>query len=165
MVYFWFYNYTTIYFVQFCTSAGQNTITIIMKSDTQDQTGGPVESPASYPGQKYLNKTSRDIKAHALQNVSSVKMHCKTSDIVAIIDIDGFMVSNQFYCKELGFMTVGGDEAMSFFFDIGLRKEELSPRDLTTCEYVEDFVHKIPFDLPWDTPAIHLSNLGAIVQQ
>ena len=49
--------------------------------------------------------------------------------------------------------------------DIGLRKEELSRRDLTTCEYVEDFVHKIPFDLPWDTPAIHLSNLGAIVQQ
>ena len=26
MVYFCFYNYTTIYFVQFCTSAGQNNI-------------------------------------------------------------------------------------------------------------------------------------------
>ena len=62
-------------------------------------------------------------------------------------------------------MNVGGDEAISFFFDIGLRKEELNQRDLTTCEYVEDSVHKIPFDLPWDTPAIHLSNLGAIFQQ
>jgi hypothetical protein len=57
--------------------------------------------------------------------------YCLT-DIAAIINMDGFSVNGKFICKELGFLKVGDATAQSFFFDIGLRWRDLTPKDLRT---------------------------------
>jgi hypothetical protein len=46
-------------------------------------------------------------------------MQCK-AEIVGILDMDGFQIGNNFFCKELGVIKVGDSGASSFFFDIGL---------------------------------------------
>jgi hypothetical protein len=51
-------------------------------------------------------------------------------DIAAIIDMDGFSVNGKFLCKELGFLKVGDATAQSFFFDIGLRWRDLTPKEV-----------------------------------
>jgi hypothetical protein len=43
----------------------------------------------------------------------------------SIVDMDGFYVNGKFYCKELGLIKIGNSEPSSFFFDIGLRWNEL----------------------------------------
>ena len=48
-------------------------------------------------------------------------MSRQLSDVVAVMDMDGFTINNKFYCKELGLLRVGDNEAQSFFFDIGVR--------------------------------------------
>ena len=48
-------------------------------------------------------------------------MQCNVADIVFVIDMDGFNVKRNFFCKELGIIKFGNDEAGSFFFDTGLR--------------------------------------------
>jgi hypothetical protein len=52
-------------------------------------------------------------------------MQCK-ADIVGILDMDGFLNGKKFFCKELGVIKVGESEASSFFFDIGLHRNELN---------------------------------------
>ena len=52
------------------------------------------------------------------------------SDVVGIIDMDGFMVKGKFYCKELGLLKVGDATARSFFFDIGIRWSNLTAKDM-----------------------------------
>jgi hypothetical protein len=47
-------------------------------------------------------------------------MACKVSEIVAVIDMDGYQIQNKFLCKEMGLLKVGDTEAKSFFFDINL---------------------------------------------
>ena len=48
-------------------------------------------------------------------------MGSQLSDVVGIIDMDGFMVSGRFYCKELGMLKAGEAAARSWLFDAGLR--------------------------------------------
>ena len=38
------------------------------------------------------------------------------SDIVGILDMDGFLINKKFYCKELGLLKVGDATAHSVFF-------------------------------------------------
>ena len=85
-------------------------------------------------------------------------------DIAAIIDMDGFSVNGKFLCKELGFLKVGDATAQSFFFDIGLRWRDLTPKDLRTCKYVQTHIHKLPFGVPAGIDAIPLSALKETVR-
>lgn len=55
----------------------------------------------------------------------------------SIVDMDGFYVNGKFYCKELGLIKIGNSEPSSFFFDIGLRWNELSDKDKNTCDHVK----------------------------
>ena len=105
------------------------------------------------------------IKAHALQYISSVKMRCRKSDIVGILDMDGFQIGGNFYCKELGLVNVGSEKATSYFFDIGIRWHELTAKDRRTCGYVIRKVHKLPFGVPYGWKALPLEQLPAIVQE
>jgi hypothetical protein len=89
--------------------------------------------------------------------------YCLT-DIAAIIDMDGFSVNGKFVCKELGFLKVGDATAQSFFFDIGLRWRDLTPKDLRTCKYVQTHIHKLPFGVPAGIDAITLSALKDTVR-
>jgi hypothetical protein len=50
-----------------------------------------------------------------------ITMACKVSEIVAVIDMDGYQIQNKFLCKEMGLLKVGDTVAKSFFFDINLR--------------------------------------------
>ena len=90
--------------------------------------------------------------------------YCLT-DIAAILDMDGFSVNGKFLCKELGFLKVGDATAQSFFFDIGLRWRDLTPKDLRTCKYVQTHVHKLPFGVSAGTDAIPLSALKETVRK
>ena len=40
----------------------------------------------------------------------------KMNDVIGIIHMDGFMIERKFYCKELGVLKVGEEEASSFIF-------------------------------------------------
>ena len=43
-------------------------------------------------------------------------MACQLSNVVGIIDMDGFIISKAFYCKEIGMIIVGDAAARSVFF-------------------------------------------------
>ena len=73
-----------------------------------------------------------------------VSMACRLSDVVGIMNMDGFTVNKTFYCKEYGLLENGDATTQSSFFDLGLRWNDLSPKDRGACKYVESFVHRIP---------------------
>ena len=91
-------------------------------------------------------------------------MASRISDAVGIIDMDGFLISKRFYCKELGLMRVGDTTARSVFFDIGVRWDELSAKDKKTCGYVMRKIHKLPFGVPCGVEASEVSALENIVK-
>lgn len=77
--------------------------------------------------------------------------------------MDGFQISKKFYCKELGMLRVGEDEAFSFFFDIGLPWHSLTKQDKRTCRYVQKRIHHLPFGVPKRVKACPITSLGTIV--
>jgi hypothetical protein len=89
---------------------------------------------------------------------------CKVSEIVAVIDMDGYQIQNKFLCKEMGLLKVGDTVAKSFFFDINLRWGDLTHKDRKTCSYVQNRIHKLPFVMPRGIKAFQISELEAIVE-
>ena len=85
------------------------------------------------------------------------------NEVVAIFDMDGFLINKKFFCKELGIIRVGNVTAQSYFFDIGVKWQDLSLKDKATCKYVIQRVHKLPFGVPRGADARSLSLLGDIV--
>ena len=85
--------------------------------------------------------------------------------IIAIIDMDGFPVQNNFLCKELGILKVGEQQARSFFFDIGFHGyKQLDPKDRKTCRYVSKYIHKLPLGVPpFCKHALPLNSLETIL--
>lgn len=67
---------------------------------------------------------------------ASTAMACQLSDIVGIMDMDGFLINKRFNCKELGLMRVGDVTARSFFFYTGLHWRDLTVKERKTCQYV-----------------------------
>ena len=55
------------------------------------------------------------------------------SDVVGIIDMDGFTIEKKFYCKELGIFKMGDLAARSYFFDLGIRWSDLFAKDRKSC--------------------------------
>ena len=49
------------------------------------------------------------------------------SDVVGIIDMDGFTIEKEFYCKDFA--------AHSYFFDIGVNWLDLSAKDRKSCAH------------------------------
>ena len=90
-------------------------------------------------------------------------MACQLNDVVGIIDMDGFMINEQFYCKELGIIKLGDASARSFFFDICVQWDELSVKDKKMCQYTIRKIHKLPFGVPRGVNAKNLSALEGIV--
>ena len=70
------------------------------------------------------------------------------NDVVGIIDMDEFMIEKKFYCKELGVLKVGEEEASSFIFDMGIRWRDLTPKQQRQCMFLTRNIHKLPFGLP-----------------
>ena len=87
------------------------------------------------------------------------------SDIVAILDMDGFQIGGKFFFKELGLLKVGSKKATSYFFDISLRWDALTAKDKRTCGYVIRNIHKLPFGVPRGWKAMPLEQLPAIKLQ
>ena len=63
-------------------------------------------------------------------------MSQRLNNNVAVMDMDGFIVNKKFCCQEMGLLKVGDIAARFFFFDIGLRWKDLSPKDRRSCNYV-----------------------------
>ena len=82
-------------------------------------------------------------------------MACKLSEIVAIIDMDGYHIQGKFLCKEMDLLKVGDTEAKSFFFDINLRRGDLTHKDRK---------YKLPFGVPRGVKAFQVSELETIVE-
>ena len=59
----------------------------------------------------------------------NVIMACRLSDVVGIMNMDGFTLNKVFYCKELWLLKNGDAATRSSFFDLGLRWNDLSPKD------------------------------------
>ena len=93
-----------------------------------------------------------------------ITMACKVSEIVAVIDMDGYQIQNKFLSKEMGLLKVGDTEAKSFFFDINLRWGDLTHKDRKTCSYVQNRIHKLPLGVPRGIKAFQISELEAIVE-
>ena len=70
------------------------------------------------------------------------------------MDMDGFTINRKFYCKELALIKVRDVTAKSFFFDLGLRESDLSPKDKRTY---------LPFGVPPSVNAFKISALEANV--
>ncbi len=62
--------------------------------------------------------------------------------------MEGFLVGETFYCKELGTLKVGEEEASSFLFDIGIRWRDLTPKKQRQSMFVTKNIHKLPFGVP-----------------
>ena len=88
----------------------------------------------------------------------------KMNEIFAIIDMDGFLVRETFYCKELGTLKVGEDEASSFFFDIGIHRRDITLKEQRRSMFVTKHIHKLPFGVPRGVKAFQLTNLDTIVK-
>ena len=95
-------------------------------------------------------------------SVLSIGMSPPLSNFVGVIDMDGFMINGRFYCKEPRALRVGDAAASSFLFDIGVRWDDLTPKDRRTCRYVTQFIHKLPFGVPRRVEAFEISALGRI---
>ena len=93
-----------------------------------------------------------------------ITMACKVSEIVAVIDMDGYQIQNKFLFKEMGLLKVGDTEAKSFFFDINLQWGDLTHKDRKTCSYVQNRIHKLPLGVPLGIKAFQISELEAIVE-
>ena len=90
-------------------------------------------------------------------------MGSQLTDVVGILDMDGFMLKKRFYCKELGLIKLGDAVGRSVFFDIGVRCDDLSPKDKKTCEFTMQKIHKLPFGVPCSVKANEISELGDII--
>ena len=95
-------------------------------------------------------------------SVLSIGMSSLLSNFVGVIDMAGFMINGRFYCKEPRALRVGDAAASSFLFDIGVRWDDLTPKDRMTCRYVTQFIHKLPFGIPRRVEAFEISALGRI---
>ena len=84
-------------------------------------------------------------------------------NIIAILDMDGFVVNRHFYCQDLGVLRFGELYAESYFFDIGLRWSDLTPKDQRSCECVQTYIHQLPFDVPDGIDALPLRLLEDII--
>ena len=85
------------------------------------------------------------------------------SDVTGIIDMDGFSIGKEFYCKELGMLKVGDVAARSVFFDLGIRWSDLCAKDRKSCCYVMRNIHKLPFGVPCGVKACKITELGGII--
>ena len=103
-------------------------------------------------------------KSAPLSSIDYSKMSRQLADIVAIMDMDGYTINKKFLCKELGFLKVGDAVAQSFTFDIGIRWSDLSPKDQRSSTYVQNHIHKLPFDVPVGGEALPITSLEAIVR-
>ena len=90
-------------------------------------------------------------------------MAAQLSDVVGIIDMDGFIIRKTFYCKELGMMRIGEAVGRMFFFNIGICWSDLTPKDRKTCKYVMWNIHKLPFGVPRGVKASEICELDSIV--
>ena len=95
-----------------------------------------------------ITSISREISR---ENSREVFLQCVSeamaslSDVVGIIDMDGFTIEKEFYCKELGILKVGDFAAHSYFFDIGVNWLDLLAKDRTSCPFVMKHIHRLPF--------------------
>ena len=87
------------------------------------------------------------------------------SDVVAIIDMDGFTINKKFFCKELGIIRVGDLAAQSYFFDIGIHWRDLTAKDRKSCAYVINHVHRLSFGIPPSVKTYSISALGNIITE
>ena len=74
-----------------------------------------------------ITRTHKKIRLVWLSMHSVFSLDSKMNDVVGIIDMDGFMIEKKFYCKELGVLKVGEEEASSTF-DTGIRWRDLTPK-------------------------------------
>ena len=68
--------------------------------------------------------------------------------MVAILDMDGYHINKKFYCKEAGILEVWKYVAHSFFLDIGIQWGGLHEKEKTSCRYVMNNIHKLPWGVP-----------------
>ena len=90
-------------------------------------------------------------------------MACQLSDVVGIMDMDGFLINKRFYCEELRILKIEDAATRSLFFEIGVRWGDLTAKDSRTCEYVMHYIHKLPFGVPQDIEATEISALEGII--
>ena len=110
-----------------------------------------------------LSSRAEANKSAPLSSIDYFKMSRQLADIVAIMDMDGYTINKKFLCKELG-LKVGDAVAQSFMFDIGIRWSDLSPKDQRSSRYVQNHIHKLPFDVPVGGEAFPITSLEAIVR-
>jgi hypothetical protein len=85
-------------------------------------------------------------------------------NVVGVLDMDGFCVNEQFYCKELGVLRIGDVYAKSQFFDINMKWSELNEKVRRQCAYViRNVHHRLPFRVPDGTVAEKLCCLDSII--
>ena len=87
------------------------------------------------------------------------------NEIVGIIDMDGFTVGKNFYCKELGTLKVGEDVGCSYLFDLCIRWEDLTSKEQKHCMFLTRNIHKLPFGISRGSNPIPLANLNSIVKR
>ena len=84
-------------------------------------------------------------------------------NVMGILDMDGFYIGGRFFCKELGMWRVGDVYAKSYFFDIGIKWDELDEKAKKQCLYVIRNVHCLPFGVPKGLEAVSLECLNEII--
>jgi hypothetical protein len=63
------------------------------------------------------------------------------SNIVGIIDLDGFFVQKTFFCRELGIITHGDTYGTSFHFNTALCYEKLNEKDRIQVKFLPGHIH------------------------
>ena len=86
------------------------------------------------------------------------------NNIVGIIDMNGFPIGKKFYCKEIGMLEIGKEEALSFIFDLNIRWKDLSLKHQKECMFLTKNIHKLPFETTREVKTLQIGNLDLIVK-
>ena len=82
-----------------------------------------------------------------------------------IIDLEGFVVNNQFQTRELGYYTWQGDKGV-YFFDVTIPYRQLSQKDRGTVAYVSKCITGLPYrPNDCERPVHHQRALKGVVKQ
>lgn len=89
----------------------------------------------------YLSFTPNNINNTAFNNAAMVQHH----RITHILDLDGFILSSGFLCKELALIEVASGKLLHSKFRLDCNFEQLDAIDRKRVEYVTNYVHGITF--------------------
>jgi len=84
-------------------------------------------------------------------------------EITLIIDLEGFILSNGFIARELGWCTIRGENDSQHFYS-RVRYKDLNYKDRRTVQFVYKHIHGLRFEASFKEAALPQRDLEAVIR-